>query len=152
MNAQVKYQLNESQIPTDWYNLQADLPEPLPPVLHPGRGEPIGPDDLAPLFPMELIAQEVSTERAIEIPAPVRDIYRMWRPTPLYRARRLERMLDTPARIYYKYEGISPTGSHKPNTAVAQAFYNAAAGVGRIATETGAAAMGFIVGVRRGFV
>jgi len=142
MNAQVKYQLNESQIPTDWYNLQADLPEPLPPVLHPGRGEPIGPDDLAPLFPMELIAQEVSTERAIEIPAPVRDIYRMWRPTPLYRARRLERMLDTPARIYYKYEGISPTGSHKPNTAVAQAFYNAAAGVGRIATETGAGQWG----------
>jgi len=142
MNDTVKYQLNEEQIPTDWYNLQADLPEPLPPVLHPGSGQPIGPDDLAPLFPMDLIAQEVSTERAIEIPAPVRDIYRMWRPTPLYRARRLEKLLDTPARIYYKYEGLSPTGSHKPNTAVAQAFYNAQAGVKRIATETGAGQWG----------
>jgi len=142
MNDTVKYQLNEDQIPTHWYNLQADLPEPLPPVLHPGTGQPIGPDDLAPLFPMALIAQEVSTERAIEIPAPVRDIYRMWRPTPLYRARRLEKLLDTPARIYYKYEGTSPTGSHKPNTAVAQAFYNADAGVKRIATETGAGQWG----------
>jgi len=142
MNAQVKYQLSENDIPADWYNLQADLPQPLPPVLHPGTGRPIGPDDLAPLFPMDLIAQEVSTERAIEIPAPVRDIYRLWRPTPLYRARRLEKLLDTPARIYYKYEGVSPTGSHKPNTAVAQAFYNAQAGVKRIATETGAGQWG----------
>ena len=142
MNAQVKYQLSENDIPADWYNLQADLPQPLPPVLPPGTGRPIGPDDLAPLFPMELIAQEVSTERAIEIPAPVRDIYRLWRPTPLYRARRLEKLLDTPARIYYKYEGVSPTGSHKPNTAVAQAFYNAQAGVKRIATETGAGQWG----------
>ncbi|MDD9858571.1 MAG: TrpB-like pyridoxal phosphate-dependent enzyme, partial [Gammaproteobacteria bacterium] len=142
MNDTVKYSLSEDRIPSDWYNLQADLPAPAPAVLHPGTGQPIGPDDLAPLFPMDLIAQEVSTERAVEIPQPVRDIYRMWRPTPLYRARRLEKLLDTPARIYYKYEGVSPTGSHKPNTAVAQAFYNAAAGVGRIATETGAGQWG----------
>ena len=142
MSGQCKYLLDEQAIPTTWYNLQADLPEPLPPVLHPGTGEPIGPADLEPLFPMALIGQEVSQEREIEIPEPVRDIYRMWRPTPLYRARRLERALDTPARIYYKYEGVSPAGSHKPNTSVAQAFYNAEAGVERITTETGAGQWG----------
>jgi tryptophan synthase beta chain len=142
MTDTVKYLLDESKIPTAWYNIQADLPEPLPPVLHPGTGNPIGPDDLAPLFPMELIGQEVSTERYIDIPQPVRDIYRQWRPTPLYRARRLEKALQTPARIYYKYEGVSPTGSHKPNTAVAQAFYNKQAGIDRLATETGAGQWG----------
>ena len=138
----VKYVLDESQIPRVWYNLQADLPKPLPPVLHPGTHRPVGPDDLAPLFPMALILQEVSTEREIEIPAPVRDVYRQWRPTPLFRARRLERALDTPARIYYKYEGVSPAGSHKPNTAVAQAFYNREAGVRKLVTETGAGQWG----------
>ena len=138
----VKYVLTEDRIPRSWYNIQADLPEPLPPVLHPGTGKPIGPDDLAPLFPMALIGQEVSTERDIEIPDPVRDIYRQWRPSPLYRARRLETVLDTPAKIYYKYEGVSPAGSHKPNTAVAQAFYNKEAGTKRIATETGAGQWG----------
>jgi tryptophan synthase beta chain len=140
--ATVKFVLEESQIPKAWYNILADLPVPLPPVIHPGTKKPIGPDDLAPLFPMELIAQEVSTEREIPIPEPVRDIYRLWRPTPLYRARRLERALDTPARIYYKYEGTSPAGSHKPNTAVAQAFYNKQAGVRRLTTETGAGQWG----------
>jgi tryptophan synthase beta chain len=142
MSDTVKYLLDESRIPKAWYNIAADLPEPLPPVLHPGTRQPIGPDDLAPLFPMALIAQEVSTEREIEIPAPVREVYKQWRCTPLYRARRLERALDTPARIYYKYEGVSPAGSHKPNTAVAQAFYNKEAGVRRIATETGAGQWG----------
>jgi len=142
MTDTVKYLLDESKIPTAWYNIQADLPEPLPPVLHPGTGNPIGPDDLAPLFPMELIGQEVSTDRYIDIPQPVRDIYRQWRPTPLYRARRLEEALQTPARIYYKYEGVSPTGSHKPNTAVAQAFYNKQAGIDRLTTETGAGQWG----------
>ena len=122
--ATIKFQLSEEQIPETWYNIQADLPEPAPPVLHPGTGQPVGPDDLAPLFPMALILQEVSQERHIEIPEPVREVYRQWRPTPLFRARRLEQALDTPARIYYKYEGISPAGSHKPNTAVAQAFFN----------------------------
>ena len=111
-------------------------------MLHPGTGQPVGPDDLAPLFPMEIILQEVSTERHIAIPEEVRDVYRQWRPTPLYRARRLERALDTPARIYYKYEGVSPTGSHKPNTAVAQAFYNKQEGVKRLTTETGAGQWG----------
>ena len=120
----------------------ADLPSPPPPVLHPGTLQPVGPDDLAPLFPMSLIMQEVSTEREIEIPEPVRDVYRQWRPTPLFRARRLEKALQTPARIYYKYEGVSPAGSHKPNTAVAQAFYNKEAGVKKIATETGAGQWG----------
>ena len=124
MNDSIKYVLDEAHMPRAWYNLQADLPVPLPPVLHPGTHKPVGPDDLAPLFPLELILQEVSTEREIPIPEPVRDVYRQWRPTPLYRARRLEKVLDTPARIYYKYEGVSPAGSHKPNTAVAQAFYN----------------------------
>jgi tryptophan synthase beta chain len=142
MTDSVKYVLDESRLPRAWYNLAADLPVPLPPVLHPGTLQPVGPDDLAPLFPMALIAQEVSTEREIEIPGPVRDIYRQWRPTPLYRARRLERALQTPARIYYKYEGVSPAGSHKPNTAVAQAFYNREAGIRRIATETGAGQWG----------
>src|SRR3954470_20536670 len=142
MSDNVKYLLSEDQMPRAWYNLAADLPAPLPPVLHPGTGKPIGPADLAPLFPMALIGQEFSTEREIEIPEPVREIYRQWRPSPLYRARRLERALDTPARIYYKYEGVSPAGSHKPNTAVAQAFYNKEAGVKKISTETGAGQWG----------
>lgn len=118
MTDQTKFLLTEDDIPKTWYNVQADLPEPVPPVMHPGTGEPIGPDDLAPLFPNELIAQEVSLEREIDIPEPVRDVYRQWRPTPLYRAHRLEKALDTPAKIYYKYEGVSPSGSHKPNTSV----------------------------------
>ncbi len=142
MSETLKFLLPEDRIPKAWYNVAADLPEPLPPVLHPGTGQPIGPDDLAPLFPMALIEQEVSQERWIEIPEPVRDVYRLWRPSPLYRARRLEAALDTPARIYYKYEGVSPSGSHKPNTAVAQAFYNREAGVKRITTETGAGQWG----------
>src|SRR5512134_47422 len=142
MSDQVKYVLDESRLPEAWYNIAADLPSPPPPVLHPGTGQPVGPDDLAPLFPMAIIGQEVSTDRLIAIPEEVRSVYRQWRPTPLYRARRLERALDTPARIYYKYEGVSPTGSHKPNTAVAQAFYNREAGVRRITTETGAGQWG----------
>ena len=142
MSDTVKYVLDESRIPKNWYNLAADLPKPLPPVLHPGTGQPIGPDDLAPLFPMALIMQEVSTEREIEIPEPVREVYRQWRPTPLFRARRLEKALQTPAKIYYKYEGVSPAGSHKPNTAVAQAFYNKQEGVKRLSTETGAGQWG----------
>ena len=131
MNATTKFLLDESQMPKHWYNIAADLPKPAPAVLHPGTLQPVGPDDLAPLFPMELILQEVSTEREIEIPEPVRDIYKLWRPAPLYRAHRLEKALGTPAKIFYKYEGVSPAGSHKPNTAVPQAFYNAAAGVKR---------------------
>jgi len=142
MSDTIKYILDEGQIPRTWYNIAADLPKPLPPVLHPGTHQPLGPDDLAPLFPMSLIMQEVSTEREIEIPEPVREVYRQWRPAPLFRARRLERALQTPARIYYKYEGVSPAGSHKPNTAVAQAFYNKEAGVKRITTETGAGQWG----------
>ncbi len=142
MTESVKFLLDESRIPKHWYNLAADLPKPLPPVLHPGTLKPLGPDDLAPLFPMSLIMQEVSTEREIEIPQPVRDVYRQWRVTPLYRARRLEKALQTPARIYYKYEGVSPAGSHKPNTAVAQAFYNKEAGIRKITTETGAGQWG----------
>jgi len=138
----VKYVLDETRLPKRWYNLVADLPSPPPPVLHPGTKQPVGPDDLAPLFPMALIGQEVSTEREIDIPEPVREIYKQWRPTPLYRARRLEHALQTPAKIYYKYEGVSPAGSHKPNTAVAQAFYNKEAGVKKIATETGAGQWG----------
>lgn len=138
----VKYLLAEDQMPAAWYNIQADLPVPPPPVLHPGTGQPIGPQDLAPLFPMALIMQEVSTERFIEIPEEVQAIYRQWRPTPLFRARRLEQALDTPARIYYKYEGFSPAGSHKPNTAVAQAYYNKQEGVKRLVTETGAGQWG----------
>ena len=142
MSDTVKYVLEESRIPKTWYNIQADLPKPLPPVLHPGTHKPIGPDDLAPLFPLELILQEVSTEREIDIPGPVRDVYRQWRPSPLYRARRLEAALGTPARIYYKYEGVSPSGSHKPNTAIPQAFYNREAGIKRLSTETGAGQWG----------
>lgn len=142
MSDALKYQLEESQLPRTWYNLQADLPQPLPPVLHPGTKQPIGPEDLAPLFPQSLIEQEVSLEREIEIPEPVRDIYRQWRPSPLFRARRLEKALQTPARIYYKWEGVSPAGSHKPNTAVPQAYYNKEAGIHRIATETGAGQWG----------
>jgi tryptophan synthase beta chain len=142
MNDTVKYLLDESRIPKAWYNIQADLPKPAPPVLHPGTQKPVGPDDLAPLFPMELIQQEVTLEREVPIPGPVREVYRQWRPAPLYRARRLEQALETPARIYYKYEGVSPAGSHKPNTAVAQAFYNRQAGVKRLLTETGAGQWG----------
>ena len=142
MSDQIKYLLEEEKLPKTWYNLAADLPEPMPPVLHPGTGQPVGPDDLAPLFPMALIGQEVSTEREIEIPEPVREVYRQWRPSPLHRARRLEEALDTPARIYYKYEGVSPAGSHKPNTSVAQAFYNKEEGVKRLTTETGAGQWG----------
>jgi tryptophan synthase beta chain len=134
--------LGEKEIPDKWYNITADMPnKPLPP-LHPGTKEPIGPDALAPLFPMELIKQEVSTEKWIDIPDEVRNIYSMWRPTPLYRATNLEKALDTPAKIYYKYEGVSPTGSHKPNTAVAQAYYNKQEGVKKITTETGAGQWG----------
>ena len=142
MSDQVKFLLSEDDLPRSWYNIISDLPKPPAPVLHPGTGQPIGPDDLAPLFPMASIMQEVSGERAIDIPEPVRDIYRQWRPSPLYRARRLEKALDTPARIYYKYEGVSPTGSHKPNTAIAQAFFCKEEGVKRIATETGAGQWG----------
>jgi tryptophan synthase beta chain len=138
----VKYVLDETRIPKHWYNIMADLPSPPPPVLHPGTKQPVGPDDLAPLFPMALIAQEVSAEREIEIPEPVREIYKQWRPSPLFRARRLEKALQTPAKIYYKYEGVSPAGSHKPNTAVAQAFYNKEAGIKKITTETGAGQWG----------
>jgi len=142
MSETIKYLLPESEIPKAWYNLMADLPTPPPPPLHPGTKQPVGPDDLAPLFPMELIMQEVSMEREIEIPDPVRRIYQQWRPAPLYRARSLEKLLDTPAKIYYKYEGVSPSGSHKPNTAVPQAFYNAEAGIKKITTETGAGQWG----------
>ncbi|HEX9184966.1 MAG TPA: TrpB-like pyridoxal phosphate-dependent enzyme [Burkholderiales bacterium] len=138
----VKYLLDESRMPKRWYNIMADLPSPPPAVLHPGTKQPVGPDDLSPLFPMALIGQEVSTDREIDIPEPVREIYRQWRPSPLYRARRLEKALQTPAKIYYKYEGVSPAGSHKPNTAVPQAFYNKEAGVKKIATETGAGQWG----------
>ena len=139
---QHKYNLPESEIPQVWYNVQADLPEPLPPVIHPGTLQPIGPEDLAPLFPMELIMQEVSQDRYIDIPEPVRDAYSLWRPTPLVRAVNLERFLETPAHIYYKNESVSPAGSHKPNTAVAQAYYNKVAGVEALTTETGAGQWG----------
>jgi len=142
MSDTVKYVLDEARIPKRWYNIMADLPSPPPAVLHPGTMKPVGPDDLAPLFPMALIAQEVATEREVEIPEPVREIYRQWRPSPLFRARRLEKALGTPAKIYYKYEGVSPAGSHKPNTAVPQAFYNKEAGIRKITTETGAGQWG----------
>jgi tryptophan synthase beta chain len=142
MADQHKYLLDESDMPTRWYNIIPDLPAPPPPPLHPGTKEPVGPEDLAPLFPMALILQEVSTESYIDIPEPVLDIYRLWRPSPLYRAVRLEKALGTPARIYFKYEGVSPAGSHKPNTAVPQAFYNAEEGVKRLTTETGAGQWG----------
>src|SRR6266480_7703229 len=139
MGEAVTYPLPEEEIPTSWLNLLADLPgDPPPPPLSPATGEPIGPDDLAAIFPMGLIQQEVSADPEIEIPQEVRDIYRLWRPTPLLRARRLERELDTPAHLYYKYEGTSPAGSHKPNTAVPQAYYNKQEAVKRLATETGA--------------
>jgi len=137
-----KIQLDESALPTQWYNVVADLPAPPPPPLHPATLQPVGPDDLAPLFPMDLILQEVTTQRFVPIPEPVRDVYRLWRPTPLYRARRLEQALGTPARIYYKYEGVSPAGSHKPNTSVPQAYYNAKSGVKKLTTETGAGQWG----------
>jgi len=139
---QTRFNLTEADIPRAYYNIAADLPEPLPPPLHPGTGKPLGPDDLAPLFPMALIMQEVSAERYIEIPEPVREIYKLYRPTPLIRARRLEKALDTPAHIYYKYEGVSPAGSHKLNTAIAQAFYNKQEGVKKLSTETGAGQWG----------
>ena len=142
MSSQVKFVLDETQIPKTWYNLAADLPKPLPPVLHPGTKQPVGPGDLEPLFPMALILQEVSAERTIDIPEPIRDVYRMWRPTPLIRARRLEQALQTPAKIYFKYEGVSPAGSHKPNTAVPQAWYNKEQGVKQLSTETGAGQWG----------
>src|SRR4051794_2744554 len=142
MADETKILLGESEIPTHWTNLMPDLPRPSAPPLRPDTLEPAGPDDLSPIFPMGLIAQEVSTEPEIEIPDEVREIYRLWRPTPLLRARRLEQELDTPAHIYYKYEGVSPAGSHKPNTAVAQAFYNREAGIRKLATETGAGQWG----------
>ena len=138
----IRFDLPQSAIPTAWYNIQADLPRPLPAVLHPGTKQPVGPHDLAPLFPMDLILQEVSQERYIEIPEEVREIYKLWRPTPLLRARRLEKALDTPAHIYYKYEGVSPSGSHKLNTAVPQAYYNKKEGVQGLSTETGAGQWG----------
>ena len=137
-----KYLLSEDEMPRAWYNIAPDLPRPPEPVLHPGTKQPVTPDDLAPLFPMALIMQEVSAEPYIEIPEPIRQIYTLWRPSPLYRARRLEKALDTPARIYYKYEGVSPVGSHKLNTAVAQVYYNQQAGVKKISTETGAGQWG----------
>ena len=141
-DARTKILLDESEMPTRWYNVIPDLPSPPPPPLHPGTHQPVGPDDLAPLFPMDLILQEVSTERYIDIPQEVQDVYKIWRPSPLFRAHRLEKALGTPARIYYKYEGVSPAGSHKPNTAVPQVFYNAKAGVKKITTETGAGQWG----------
>jgi tryptophan synthase beta chain len=137
-----KILLDESEQPTQWYNVVADLPEPMAPPLHPATHEPVGPDDLAPLFPMALIEQEVSTQRYIDIPGEVLDVYRLWRPSPLFRAHRLEQALGTPARIYYKYEGVSPAGSHKPNTSVPQAYYNHAEGITKLTTETGAGQWG----------
>ncbi len=142
MSDTVKFLLDEQHLPKNWYNINADLPEPLQPVLHPGTKQPITPEDLAVIFPRAVIEQEMSQVREIEIPGPVRDVYRQWRPSPLYRARRLEQALDTPAKIYYKYEGVSPAGSHKPNTAIPQAFYNKEEGVKRISTETGAGQWG----------
>ncbi len=142
MSEPIKFDLPLSALPTAWYNIQADLPQPAPPVLHPGTHQPVGPDDLAPLFPMALIMQEVSQDRWVDIPGAVLDVYQMWRPTPLFRARRLEKALDTPARIYFKYEGGSPVGSHKPNTAVPQAYYNSQEGTKKLTTETGAGQWG----------
>jgi tryptophan synthase beta chain len=142
MSTPTKYLLDESRMPRHWYNIMADLPVPPAPPLHPGTLQPVGPDDLAPLFPMALIMQEVSTEREIEIPEPVREVFRLWRPSPLVRAHRLEKALGTPAKIYYKYEGVSPAGSHKPNTAIPQAWYNAQAGIKKLTTETGAGQWG----------
>jgi tryptophan synthase beta chain len=142
MNAQHKFLLEENRLPKSWYNINADMPVPPQPVLHPGTMQPVTPDFLGVLFPMSLIMQEVSTERWIEIPEPVREIYKLWRPTPMYRALRLEKALDTPAHIYYKHEGVSPVGSHKPNTAVAQAFFNKEDGTKALTTETGAGQWG----------
>ncbi|MCB9434007.1 MAG: TrpB-like pyridoxal phosphate-dependent enzyme [Ardenticatenaceae bacterium] len=142
MSKQTKFLLNESQMPKAWYNINADLPFAPEPVLHPQTLEPVTPDFLSVLFPMSLILQEISTEQYIEIPEPVQEVYKLWRPTPFFRAHRLEKALDTPARIYYKYEGVSPAGSHKPNTAVPQAFYNKEAGVKALTTETGAGQWG----------
>ena len=139
---QHKYTLTEDEMPTQWYNIIPDLPAPPPPALHPGTLEPAGPEDFAPLFPMELIMQEVSQERYIDIPGGVLDVYRQWRPSPLFRAHRLEAALGTPAKIFYKYEGVSPAGSHKPNTAVPQAYYNAQDGIKKLVTETGAGQWG----------
>ncbi len=143
-----KYLLSEDRIPTSWYNVAADLPTPPPPPLHPGTHQPAGPDDLAPLFPMGLIAQEMSMEPTIEIPDEVREIYKLWRPTPLLRAARWEKALGTPAKIYFKYEGASPAGSHKPNTAVAQAWYNKQEGITKLTTETGAGQWGSALALR----
>ncbi|VAX34750.1 Tryptophan synthase (indole-salvaging), partial [hydrothermal vent metagenome] len=137
-----KIVLPDSEIPSKWYNIMADMPNLPGPPLHPATKEPIGPDDLAAIFPMSLIEQEVSTERWIDIPEEVMNAYALWRPSPLYRARRLEEALGTPAKIYYKYEGVSPAGSHKPNTSIPQAYYNKEAGIKRIATETGAGQWG----------
>ncbi|MBC7347942.1 MAG: TrpB-like pyridoxal phosphate-dependent enzyme [Clostridia bacterium] len=142
MSEEYKVLLSEKEMPTRWYNIQADMPHLPPPPLHPATKQPIGPEDLAAIFPMGLIEQEMSRERWIDIPGEVLDVYRLWRPTPLYRARRLEKALETPAAIYYKYEGVSPAGSHKPNTAVAQAYYNKIAGIKRLTTETGAGQWG----------
>ncbi len=142
MAGPTKILLDESEMPTQWYNIVPDLPAPPPPPLHPGTHQPVGPEDLAPLFPMALIMQEVSTDSYIDIPEPVQEVYKLWRPSPLYRAHRLEKMLDTPAHIYYKYEGVSPAGSHKPNTSVPQVYYNAMEGVKKLTTETGAGQWG----------
>ena len=139
---QTKILLDEEQIPKKWYNVQADLPSPLDPPLHPATHKPVGPDDLKAIFPMELIRQEVTTDRYVDIPEEVRDVLRLWRPSPLYRAHRLEKFLKTPAKIYYKWEGVSPAGSHKTNTSIPQAYYNMKAGIERIATETGAGQWG----------
>ena len=142
MKSQLHFSLPEKEIPTHWYNLLADFPEPLPPPLHPGTKQPIPPEALLAIFPENLVQQEMNPERWVEIPEPVREIYTLWRPSPLIRAVRLEKALQTPAHIYYKYEGVSPAGSHKPNTAVAQAYYNKMAGTKRLATETGAGQWG----------
>ena len=142
MSKAIRFTLGQNDIPKQWYNLLADFPEPLPPPLHPGTRQPVGPDALQAIFPDNLIAQEVSSDRWVEIPEPIREVYALWRPTPLLRAVRLEKALQTPAHIYYKYEGVSPAGSHKPNTAVPQAWYNKQAGVKRLATETGAGQWG----------
>ncbi len=140
--SETKILLSENEMPTSWYNVMADMPNLPKPALHPATKKPVGPEDLSAIFPMELIKQEVSSERWIEIPEEVQEIYKLWRPSPLYRAYRLEKMLDTPAKIYYKYEGVSPAGSHKPNTAIPQAYYNKQAGIKRLATETGAGQWG----------
>src|SRR5512140_906344 len=146
MSEQTKFLLEEREMPTAWYNILMDFKTPLPPVISPATGQPIGPQDLAPLFPMEIIMQEVAAgpyaTRYVDIPEEVQDAYKLWRPTPLIRARRLEKALDTPAQIYFKYEGTSPVGSHKPNTAIPQAYYNKKAGTKRLSTETGAGQWG----------